>query len=244
LDLKENLQAPNGNSSPIVFSDFDGTISLVDVTDEILTQFADPSWREVEEVWVRGEIGSQECLQRQMALVKAAAAEIDALIDAVPIDPGFADFYRFTLRHQLPFYILSDGFDYVISRVLQRAGADGELRNGKHLFSSSLRPAAGGVEISFPHRNLGCPHGCATCKAAIIQRLKGAHRPVVFVGDGLSDRFGVEVADIVFAKRQLLDYCRKRGLAHTPFETFAEVQAGIAKLLADEATNKSVECEA
>ena len=232
--MKENLQASPGNSSPIVFSDFDGTISLVDVTDEILEQFADPSWREVEEVWVRGEIGSQECLERQMALVKATPRQLDALIDAIPLDPDFSSFYRFTRERQLPFYILSDGFDYVISRVLQRAGADGELRNGKHLFSSSLRLAGGGLEISFPHRNLGCPHGCATCKAAVIERLRGERRPVVFVGDGLSDRFGVEVADIVFAKRQLLDYCRKRGLAHIPFETFGEVQAGVAKLLADE----------
>lgn len=222
------------HSSPIIFSDFDGTISLIDVTDEILTRFAGPAWQEVEEMWVSGKIGSQECLKRQMSLVTATPEQLHALIDAVPIDPGFAEFYRFTMQEQLPFYILSDGFDYVISRVLQRAGANGELRNGKHLFSSSLRPASGGVEISFPHREIGCPHGCATCKAAIIRQLRGKRRPVIFVGDGLSDRFGVEEADVIFAKHRLIDYCRARGLAHVPFETFADVQTEISALLADE----------
>ncbi|MCL5671220.1 MAG: MtnX-like HAD-IB family phosphatase [Acidobacteria bacterium] len=235
--MKEKLKTATWDSSPIIFSDFDGTVSLVDVTDMILEQFADPSWREVEKAWVRGEIGSEECLRRQMALVKAAPKQLNALIDAIPLDPDFSSFYRFTREQGLPFYILSDGFDYVIRRVLKRAGADGELRNGKHLFSSALRLTEGGLQVSFPHSKIGCPHGCATCKAAIIQRLRGERRPVVFVGDGLSDRFGVEEADTIFAKHELLDYCRERGLAHFPFETFAEVQAGVAKLLGTEANS-------
>ena len=75
---------------PIVFTDFDGTITQLDVTDEILAQLAHPSWREVEQEWTRGLIGSRECLERQIALVDASAEEFDALIDAVPIDPAFA----------------------------------------------------------------------------------------------------------------------------------------------------------
>jgi 2-hydroxy-3-keto-5-methylthiopentenyl-1-phosphate phosphatase len=244
MDLKEKLKMLPGEPLPIVFSDFDGTVSLVDVTDMILEQFAGPSWREVEKTWVRGEIGSEECLRQQMALVKATPKALDALIDAVPLDPDFSRFYLFTQEHRLPFYIVSDGFDYVIRRVLKRVGANGELRNGTHLFSSALRITKSGLQVSFPHSNAGCPHGCATCKAAVIARLRGGRRPVVFVGDGLSDRFAVEEADIVFAKHDLLNYCRQHGLAHIPFETFAEVQAEIAKLLADEATNKSVKCEA
>lgn len=219
----------------MIFSDFDGTVSLLDVTDVLLERFADPAWRQVEEAWVQGAIGSEECLRRQIALLRATPAELQALIDAVPLDPGFAAFYRFTRRQGWPFYILSDGFDYVIRRVLRRAGANGELRNGQHLFSSSLRETENGWEAGFPHRRLGCAHGCATCKAAIIRQVRGARRPVVFVGDGLSDRFGVEEAEIIFAKRRLADYCRARGLAFTPFETFADVQAGLSARLGTEA---------
>jgi len=235
--LKEKLQTTPGDSFPVVFSDFDGTISLVDVTDVILERFADPSWRQVEEEWTRGSIGSEECLRRQMALVKATPNELNALIDAVPVDPDFPRFYRFAQKQQLPFYIVSDGFDYAIRRVLKRVGADGELRNGKHLFSSALRLAGGELHPSFPHSKINCPHGCATCKAAIIQRVRGERRPVVFVGDGLSDRFAVEEADMIFAKQELLDYCRERGLAHIPFETFGDVQARLAELLGVEANS-------
>ncbi|HKT12784.1 MAG TPA: MtnX-like HAD-IB family phosphatase [Terriglobia bacterium] len=216
---------------PVVFSDFDGTITRLDVTDEILKQFADPSWREVEGQWLRGDIGSRECFERQAALVRVTAKQLNALIDAIPLDPGFAEFFHFLKARQLPFYIVSDSFDYVIRRVLKRVGADGELRNGRHLFSTGLELEAGRMRAVFPHSNHGCKHNCATCKPAIIRRVRKKQQPVIFIGDGLSDRFAVEVADVVFAKHELLAYCRERSLACRPFESFADVQKEVAEML-------------
>ena len=219
---------------PVVFSDFDGTITRMDVTDKILEQYADPVWREVEELWRRGDIGSRECFERHAALVRMTAKQLDALIDSIPLDPDFPKFFHFLKARQLPFYIVSDGFDYVIRRVLKQVGADGELRNGHHLFSTGLELEAGRVRAVFPHSNHGCSHGCATCKPAIIQRVRKKQQPVIFIGDGLSDRFAVEVADVVFAKQELLAYCRERGLACRPFETFGDVQKALAEFLEDE----------
>lgn len=218
---------------PIVFCDFDGTITTVDVTDEILTELANPSWREVEQEWVRGSIGSRECLERQMALVDATAEELDALIDAIPVDPGFAAFLKWIEKSRLPFYVLSDGFDYVVRRVLKRAGVNGQLRNGTHLFASSLEIEGRRVRVAFPHAAHGCAHGCATCKVEIMRGLSRGRSPVVFVGDGLSDRHALEAADIVFAKRQLLVYCRERGIACRSFETFADIRSSLVNLLTE-----------
>jgi 2,3-diketo-5-methylthio-1-phosphopentane phosphatase len=215
----------------IVFTDFDGTITQVDVTDEILAQLAHPSWQEVEQEWTRGLIGSRECLERQIALVDASAQELRALIDAVPIDPTFAAFYRFTRKRGIPLYVLSEGFDYWIERILKRAGVNGPVRNGTHMFSSALRLEGRRLIPSFPHSAQPCEHGCATCKAALVRRLGRGKHPVVFVGDGLSDRFAVDEADVVFAKRHLLAYCQEHGKACRPFNTFAEVEKAIAALI-------------
>src|SRR5215471_12844074 len=97
---------------PMVFCDFDGTITQTDVTDEILSELAHPSWEEVETEWVRGMIGSRECLSRQMALVEASEEQLNSLVDTIPVDPGFAAFYQFLRKRRVPFYVLSDGFDY------------------------------------------------------------------------------------------------------------------------------------
>ncbi len=220
-------------SNPIIFCDFDGTITQLDVTDIILTQLAHPSWREVEQEWVRGLIGSRECLERQMALVETSRQELDALIDSVPLDPHFGKFYRFVRKRGFPFYMLSDGFDYVIQRVLKRAGVNGPLRNGPQLFSSLLRIEGQRLLTSFPHAGSPCEHGCATCKAAILRRLGRGRYPIIYIGDGLSDRFAAEESHIVFGKRQLAGYCRERGITCHPFESFAEVERALEAMLAE-----------
>ncbi|HEV2177493.1 MAG TPA: MtnX-like HAD-IB family phosphatase [Terriglobia bacterium] len=227
--------------SPIVFSDFDGTITEGDAVDEILTRFADPSWRELEQEWAHGAIGSRECLARQMALVDASEPELEALIDSVTVDPHFPAFLRFTRAAGVAFHVVSDGFDYIISRVLERAGVAGELtHNGQHLFSSVLRVEGRRCVATFPRP--ACEHGCATCKPEVIRdvvrqvtrqvipRRGGARPPVVFIGDGLSDRFAVEQADVVFAKRRLLDYCRECGIGCHAFETFADIERELRRM--------------
>lgn len=221
-----------GRLSPVVFCDFDGTITQLDVTDQILDQLADPAWREVEREWVMGLIGSRECLARQMALVGCSPDELHAVIDAIAIDPNFSEFQRFTRRKQIPLYIVSDGFDYVIRRVLKRAGVAGPFRNGSHLFASALRVDEHRLTPSFPHAPEPCDHGCATCKAAVIRAHSKGRRPIIFVGDGMSDRFAIEAADVVFAKRQLLAHCREKGIPCHPFETFKDVHAGVESLFA------------
>jgi 2,3-diketo-5-methylthio-1-phosphopentane phosphatase len=214
-----------------VFSDFDGTIAQLDITDVILERFADPVWHEIEEEWVRGRIGSRECLRRQMLLVRASADDLDALIDSIPLDPGFAAFHRWTRLGGIPFYVVSDGFDYVIRRVLRTCGVNGELLNGSHLFSSAMRVRGASLSVDFPHWPAGCEHGCATCKPEVIRRIRGMHSPVIFIGDGLSDRFSVSEASIVFAKDKLLDYCLDHGLRCRPFSDFSEIQRELESLL-------------
>ena len=220
--------------SMIVFTDFDGTITQTDVTDEILAQLAHPSWQEIEQEWTRGLIGSRECLERQIALVHASAEELDALIDEVPIDPAFAPFYRFARKRGIPLYVLSEGFEYFIVRILKRAGINEPLRNGLHMFSSALRLEGRRLIPSFPHSAGLCGHGCATCKAAMLRRFGKGKHPIIFVGDGLSDRFAVDEADVVFAKRHLLAYCKEHGKACHPFQTFGDVEEALASLLGRE----------
>ena len=202
------------------------------MTDQILTQLAHPSWREIEREWMLGLIGSRECLERQIALVNAPAEELHAVIDSVPSTRSSRGFCKFARQKRLPLYILSDGFDYVIRRVLKRAGVDRHFRSGSNLFASALRVEGRRLAPSFPHSPEPCVHGCATCKAELIRRLRDGRQPVIFIGDGMSDRFAVEDADMVFAKRHLLAYCRENGIACHPFDTFKDVQATLEKLLA------------
>ena len=236
------MGSKTGHSTPIIFSDFDGTIAQFDVTDVILERFAAPAWHEVEEEWVAGRIGSRECLRRQMALVHASAQDLDSLIDSIPLDPGFAEFHRWTRQYGVPFYVVSDGFDYVIRRVLRSCGVGGDLLNGSHLFASSMRVDGSSLAVDFPHWPEPCRHGCATCKPEVIRRVRSQRSPVIFIGDGLSDRFAVEGADVVFAKDKLLAYCVNQRLPYRPFSEFREIRRELELLLdVDRATGATLQ---
>jgi 2,3-diketo-5-methylthio-1-phosphopentane phosphatase len=212
---------------PTVFLDFDGTISSRDAVDAILEAYAGPAWLQVEEEWKAGRIGSRECLRAQMALVRASRREIDALLDGIEVDSGFLTLLETCLRHSVRAHIVSDGFDYCIRRILQRAGPEiARVLRGVAVCASHLEPPDDRIwRVHFPFFHQPCAHGCATCKPAAMRLLNAPGAPIVFVGDGLSDRYAAESADVVFAKDGLAAHCLEQDIAHVTFRDLGEVAA-------------------
>jgi 2-hydroxy-3-keto-5-methylthiopentenyl-1-phosphate phosphatase len=58
----------------IIICGFDDTITLKDSTDLLLNRFADPCWLDIENEWLKGKIGSRECLERQLRFVRMVRA--------------------------------------------------------------------------------------------------------------------------------------------------------------------------
>src|SRR5262249_43067593 len=114
--------ARGGNKVLKILCDFDGTITRADTADAIFTRFAAPAWHNVEALWEAGEIGSAECMRRQMEYVDANFAELDAALDELEIDPTFPSFHQFCVLNDIELVIVSDGVDYFIRRILQRVG--------------------------------------------------------------------------------------------------------------------------
>ena len=213
----------------IVFLDFDGTITVRDATDAILETFADRAWLDIEAAWVDGRIGSRECLAAQMALVAARQEQVDHLLDAIDVDPGFASLLDVCHSERLPVHIISDGFDYCIARILKRPDLRARLTDVQ-ITSSSL--SAEGVQwrASFAHP-APCDHGCATCKPLAMERLNPHRTLTVFVGDGFSDRHAAKCADVVFAKDKLAVFCEEASIPYAPFDTLATVALELKRLL-------------
>src|SRR5438093_12507006 len=64
-----------------VLSDFDGTITRVDVAEAILDEFAPSQWREIEELYRARKIGTRESMARQFAWVRARREELLQFVD-------------------------------------------------------------------------------------------------------------------------------------------------------------------
>ena len=211
-----------------VVCDFDGTIACTDVTDGILSRFALPEWESIETEWLAGKIGSRECMERQIALVRATREELDAFLDTVEIDPDFAAFVDDCHAYGLPLRVVSDGLDYGIQRILCRAQLDYLPVTANRLVER--RP--GQYQLEFPHFQPGCRAASGTCKCALA--CGHAPRRTLLIGDGCSDFCLAAEASHVFAKDKLLAHCQHRRLAHSAFTDFKDVRKLLARLIGHE----------
>lgn len=211
---------------PILFLDFDGTISERDVIDGILAEFADERWLEIEAEWVTGKIGSRECLQKQFELVRATPAEMDEFLAEQRLDEGLPELLKFVQAHGITAHIVSDGFSYYIKRLLlERCAAEfPNLLKRICIWANQLIPhGADEWRVEFPYFEKPCADNCATCKPAVMDLVNRNSTPSIFIGDGLSDRFAAQNADVVFAKKKLRQFCGKNNIGFVEYENLGEV---------------------
>ncbi len=206
------------------FLDFDGTIAIADVVDLVLDRFADKAWKDVEKEWLAGQIGSRECLSRQIALIQATPEELRSVVSNVKLDPHFVPFLKTAEELGVLVTIVSDGFDVFIEQVLKNNLQETPaLLKALPIYSNKLHKNGAGFEAIF-HAETPCVHGCANCKALLIKKMTSHDDHVFFVGDGFSDRYAAQQAHLTFAKGKLLDYCRENNIDHIAYKDFQKVQ--------------------
>lgn len=213
-----------------VLCDFDGTITLEDVTDTLLARLGRPGWEGLEADWRDGRIGSRECMAGQIALLGGDTRALDAVIDAIGIDPGFPRFASTVRTLGVPVVILSDGLDYAIERILGNCG----LGPFPVVANRLLHMPDAGWRLDFPHARTDCRSG--NCKCACARELASRGRSTLLIGDGQSDICVAMHADFVFAKHGLLEHCRSNGIAHRAIASFTDATALLPALLAGELT--------
>jgi 2-hydroxy-3-keto-5-methylthiopentenyl-1-phosphate phosphatase len=203
--------------------DFDGTISIDDVSDGLFAAFAEPGWREIDLEFERGAIGSRECIERQTALLRGTPEELETYsVEHFPVDPTFPPFVAWARGAGLEVSVASDGVGLHVLPLLASVG----LRDLPVLTN---RPVSNGRwRMEFPNGHPECVR-CGTCKMNATLRARKSARPTAFVGDGHSDTYGAQYADVVFAKRFLADYCRDMGVPFIEWETFDDVRAAVEK---------------
>lgn len=209
-----------------IFCDFDGTVCLGDVRSVVFRTFGGDEVDEAVRLWMKGEISGDECIRRECAAVRDLdLAEFNKIIDEQELDPSFPEFVEFCKSNTIEIEILSDGFYYYIERILKKYSLE-ELT----VYANSLRTEEGKLIAGFPYLNQYCERA-ANCKGTHVLNNAGDDQLRVVVGDGYSDRCAVDYADIVFAKRQLIQYCRESNISYFEYNSFHDVQSRMEELL-------------
>lgn len=204
-----------------IYVDFDGTISLKDTTDLLLQQYATFEWYEIEASWERGEIGSDECLARQVSLLRLSPDEYRHWLKGIPLDQDFPRFALFCERQALSITIVSDGIDRTIEAALAQFDLDLPILANRLDWQGEDR-----WKLSFPYAKASCTSLSGHCKCA---SLSSGDDPIILIGDGRSDFCAAEKATLTFAKGKLLDHCRNHDLPHLAYSTFSDLIPTFAK---------------
>ncbi|MBF7685093.1 MtnX-like HAD-IB family phosphatase [Acinetobacter sp. B10A] len=217
-----------------ILCDFDGTISLQDTTDELLEHFADDGWQDIEELWEQGQIGSKECMQRQIALLNVSKQDLEAFVQNIKIDESFIEFVKLTKYYGIPLTIVSDGLDQVIRCVLAKYN----LMHVPVIANQLQQVSDTRWQLAFPNASKTCNSQSGTCKCKVSKQHQ--QYKTILIGDGRSDFCLSERADYVYAKTSLLKHCQKNKISHVAFHRFDEISASLEQFVQSQKMTKVI----
>ena len=207
-----------------VFVDFDGTISDLDTFDVLVEHFAGrAAWDATQRGLDDGTMSLRDVLALQASYVRAPYDDVSAFLRGrVRLDPAFAGFAKWCAERAIPLTVVSSG----IERIIRDRLVDLDLGT-LPVVANGIEADPAGWRIVFRDP---VPNG--TDKAAVVRAAASAGTRTAFVGDGRSDYAAALAADVRFARRDfpLAAHLRQRGIAFTPFDSFADVAAAFATL--------------
>jgi 2-hydroxy-3-keto-5-methylthiopentenyl-1-phosphate phosphatase len=187
--------------------DWDGTCTVHDSLVAAIHALGDPS------VYDRDFDSYGEALAAEVGTLRATAEEAaEWALENVEVRPGFHE-----LVERYDPVIVSSGLPQLILPVLGREGVELDVR------SNFADPAPDGWRLRFRHEG-----PCPVCDDRCKRRSLPDERPLVFVGDGYSDRCASLACDRVFAREGLARYLREERVSFEPFDSLHDVAAALS----------------
>lgn len=211
-----------------IFVDFDGTITLEDVGEAIFRKFGNvEKVNQIINDLLRDKISSKQCWDELCdSVIVVSKNELDEFIDLIDVDPTFISFVKFCSDNELELVVLSDGFDYYIDRLFNKAGL-----KGIKYYSNKLYVDENGIlKAAYPYFDSDSPTS-ANCKRNHIINHSSDDDYTIYIGDGNSDKDAAQYCDFIFAKDGLARFCSMERISFYPFNNFEDVKSKITLLL-------------
>lgn len=227
-----NIKRSSKNRLSAFVFDFDGTISVSDVSDILLKQFTNSDWDSVGQSHLRGEIDYSTMNQKFVSMLKASPEEIRLHLANLTsiIRPGFDQIISFLKKEEIPIFIISGGWDIYISIVLKENGYSNiQFTDDLTAFDplafnivcNRLEHTDGQWSILDPQYT---SFESAPSKPEALKSLRKAiSGRIAFAGDGTTDREAIKYVDLIYATKGLADFCDDQKIDFIRFESFVDI---------------------
>lgn len=222
----------------VVICDFDGTVTELDVCDQIMDIFGPTDWRSIGWRYDQGHISHREMNDIFVSHLKCSPVELAGLLRSkIRIRDGFVEFLEYCRSKNIYLIIVSGGWDYYMKIILEdfhirfiysfESLADLE-QDELPIICNQLIFDQAKKEWKLLPSHFTSSLTCSPDKRSIAgaMRFIGANA-ITLVGDGASDYDLASEADYVLSRESLSSYCLKEGIPHSIFSTFFDVVASL-----------------
>ena len=215
---------------PIIFSDFDGTITERDVILSITEKFAPPEWVEIKDnILYKRIITLKDGVEKLFSLIESSKKNeiISFIKENIKLREGFADFLNFCEKEKIEFNVLSGGLDFHIEPVLEN------FKDKLKIFCNKANFDLEKIKIDYEYlpKNCSLCGDCGFCKIEAIEKYPKEKFTRILIGDSLTDLAASKIADIVFARGDLIKYLQEEQVSFIPFKNFYDVKDELIKAI-------------
>lgn len=218
MPLKINT---GGKPLTLVF-DFDGTITEEDIFDGLFYRYAAPECWETHRAYEEHRISLKDAYLEMAKHFQGTLDDVYTFLrEEARLREGFRELLEKLRAEGVRALIVSNGFDIYIEYLIKlwKLGIKDE-----DIICHQAKIVCGKFIPAFrEHRELN-HNSCLIGKAEIIRQLQADGSFVAFAGNGNSDIPSAHVADLIFGRERLEEYCRVRKIPFVAFSTFAEVE--------------------
>ena len=202
-------------------TDFDGTISDDDFFEYVKDAFFDDSVLEPWRHHLAGELTHFDALKLIYSTLRADESDIKKFIKKIRLDEWVIPTFKLCYDAQISVYIASAGCDYYINLLI---GSEIEKYKINLVTNHSAYSKAAGLIMEKPSKD--SPYydeNFGISKREVIRILQKKGERVIFAGDGLPDIEAARQADVVFAKKRLLEKCELEGIKTEKFIDYKDI---------------------
>lgn len=234
----------------ILFSDFDGTITLQDSNDYLTDTLGmgHSTRMGLNEKLKDQSLSFSEGFYKMLYSIAENGHSfeecIELLLKNISLDSGFKETAAWCIQNGIPVVIVSSGMEPIIKALVHKLVGD-EL--GKHIifyandvqFSDSIKfkdlvENDGGWRIKYRDTTPFGHDKQQSIDDFVKQTYGDGEKGLLFYcGDGVSDISASKSCDVLFAKKglDLVDICQSEGIPCIEFETFSDILSTIKQKL-------------
>jgi len=223
-----DANSASGRPLPAVLTDFDDTAAAQNVAEMLLNQFGAPDWKDVRQRFRDGQINLKEYQEITFRSIRADRATMQSYVkDHASLRPFFRELWRFCQSNGIPMVVVSQGLDFYIEALLERAGI-----SRVPVYAVDTEFEAGQISYFYNHAYPG-EESQGNSKGFVVESFQERGCYVFFAGDGQSDLVAARKADVTYAHRTLARLCDEESIPYQPFEDFRGMLLAVRKYALD-----------